>query len=63
MGVALFLDGTGPTLVSAVGNTWNPNKQGAGGNGRYSVVDTVFAPIPNVTGNNFALSGNWSLLR
>jgi hypothetical protein len=64
MGVALVLDGGfGATLVTAVGNTWNPNTQGADGNGRYSVPATVSAPIPGATGNNYALSGSWSLLR
>jgi hypothetical protein len=64
MGVALFLDGTGPTLVSAVGNTWNPNKQGADENGRYATIETISTITPNVTGNNFAIiHSGWSLRR
>ena len=62
--VALSLDGTlGATLVTAVGNTWNPGKQGADENGRYGTIATISVPVPVVGGNNYALSGSWSLLR
>jgi hypothetical protein len=62
--VALSLDGTlGATLVTAVGNTWNPGKQGADENGRYGTIATISVLVPVVGGNNYALSGSWSLLR
>jgi hypothetical protein len=64
-GVALLLDGTpGATLISAVGNTWSPNIQGADENGRYTTPATISTLIPIVTGNNFAItSSGWSLRR
>jgi hypothetical protein len=64
MGVGLALDGTsGATLVSAVGNIWNPDTQGADHDGRYPTTSTISMPVPFVNGNNFAIFGSWSLMR
>jgi len=64
-GVGLTLDGSsGARLINAAGNTWNPGKQGADANGRYATPPSVVAaPVAPISGNNFALSGSWSLLR
>ncbi|HZJ65982.1 MAG TPA: right-handed parallel beta-helix repeat-containing protein, partial [Kofleriaceae bacterium] len=63
--VGLTLDGSfGARLINAVGNTWNPSKQGADTNGRYPTPPSVvFAPINFADGNNYTLLGSWSLLR
>jgi hypothetical protein len=63
-GVGLSLDGSaGATLINAVGNTWNPRKQDADDNGRYITPATISVPVPFVSGNNFTISGSWSLTR
>jgi hypothetical protein len=63
--VGLLIDGAsgGATLVNAVGNTWNPDKQGADHNGHYSTTETVTTPTPFVRGNNYAINAGWSLSR
>ena len=63
--VGLVLDGgaAGASLVNAVGNTWNPDKQGTDHDGHYPMTDTVSIPVPFVSGNNFAINSGWSLSR
>lgn len=60
-GGGLNLDGgLGATHVDAVGNTWNPNTQGADANGVYPITATITGPV---TGSNFNLGNGWSLTR
>jgi len=52
----------GAGLVPAVGNTWQPNVQGADAQGHYA-ASTVQGPVAFVNGNNFELGSGWSLQR
>jgi hypothetical protein len=57
------IDGNfGQQLVTAVGNTWRPNVQGADAQGHYAVA-TIPGPVAFASGNNFVLGAGWSLQR
>jgi len=49
--------------VSAVGNTWNPNVQGADPNGKYTTVATISGQVDPVSNGNFAINPGCSLSR
>lgn len=53
----------GPQQVTAVGNIWNPDIQGANSAGLYSSVSTVSGPIVSVAGNNYDIASGLSLRR
>lgn len=53
----------GGAQVDAVGNTWNPNVQGADGVGRYGSLAIVQGPVPITFGNNFALGSDQATLQ
>jgi hypothetical protein len=62
-GIGLDIDGNfGARLITAVGNTWNANVEGADAQGHYT-VGTVTGPDTNVTGSNFSVNASWSLQR
>jgi hypothetical protein len=63
--ISLALDGAsgGATLVNAVGNTWNPRRQGTDDDGHYPTTETITVPVPFVSGNNFTIDAGWSLSR
>jgi hypothetical protein len=62
-GIGLDIDGNfGARLITAVGNTWNPNVQGADGQGHYTAA-VVTGPDTAATGANFAVNASWSLQR
>jgi hypothetical protein len=51
----------GETQVDAVGNTWQPKRQGADAAGRFAPV-TVFGPVDSLLGNNYRISSpRWSV--
>lgn len=52
-----------PALVNAVGNTWNPNVQGADDNGRYTVTATITGPVAGMSNDNFSIANGSSILR
>lgn len=54
-GVGLLIDDDS-SAVTAVGNIWRPNVQGADGDGKYS-MQLVTGLVPKVDGNNFAVPG------
>lgn len=61
--VSVFAESILP--VNAIGNTWNPNVQGADGNGIYPITATISGPV-NIVNNgndNFAISNGSSLTR
>jgi len=55
-GVAFSSNGAGNSIVSAVGNTWNPNTQGADASGHYTQHILVTRQSPIAFGKNFKLS-------
>ena len=44
------------SVISAVGNFWNPNVQGANENGEYRQHQTAYGPVPVQDGNNYAIT-------
>ena len=52
-----------PALINAVGNTWNPNVQGADGNGKYITAATISGPITAPANGNYGISSGSSLSR
>jgi hypothetical protein len=54
--VAFGSNGAGNSIVSAVGNTWNPNTQGADASGHYTQHVLVTRESPIAFGKNFKLS-------
>jgi hypothetical protein len=57
------IDGNfGARLITAVGNTWRPNVQGADAQGHYAVA-TIPGPVAFSPGLNFVLGSGWSLQR
>lgn len=51
--VGIILDGG--TQVTAVGDMWQPNKQGADSAGKYSSNAIVNGPVPLTQGNNYTI--------
>ncbi|HEX8109130.1 MAG TPA: hypothetical protein VF516_15460, partial [Kofleriaceae bacterium] len=49
--------------VNAIGNTWNPNIQGADGNGKYITTAAIPGPVAAVNNGNFQISDGCSLSR
>jgi len=49
--------------ITAAGNTWNANLQGADADGKYIVPATIAGPIATTAGNNFALPAQANLVR
>lgn len=52
-----------PALVNAVGNIWNPNVQGADGNGKYTTIATISGPVTGPDNGNYGISAGSSLSR
>lgn len=59
--VSVFAESSVP--VNAIGNTWNPNIQGADGNGKYITTATIAGPVAAVSNGNFQISAGCSLSR
>ncbi|HEX3757107.1 MAG TPA: hypothetical protein VHW23_00305 [Kofleriaceae bacterium] len=53
----------GATVVTAIGNAWNPLIQGSDIRGKYPTTATVVGPVAAAAGNNYALASGWSLIR
>lgn len=49
--------------VNAIGNTWNPNVQGADENGKYITTAAIPGPVAAVNNGNFQISDGSSLSR
>jgi hypothetical protein len=49
--------------VSAIGNTWNPNVQGADPSGKYTTIAAIPGPVAPVNNGNFQISDGCSLSR
>ncbi len=63
-GVGLsVLDDTVLPQITAAGNTWNANLQGADAEGKYIIPTTIAGPIATTAGNNFALPAQANLVR
>lgn len=63
-GVGLAVNGIdGPRQVNAVGNTWNVNRQGSNGDGRYLNVATIPGPFSGTMGDNYVIDSGLSLRR
>jgi hypothetical protein len=60
-GVGVFAEAPGP--VSAIGNTWNPNVQGADGTGKYTATAIIPGPVAATDNGNFGISDGSSLSR
>jgi len=59
--VGLSIDGSsGARLITAVGNTWQLNTQGANAQGKYG-TQTIAGPVAAVDGNNYHINSGWSL--
>ena len=52
-----------PALVNAVGNTWNPNVQGADGNGKYTTTAMISGPVTAPANGNYGINSGSSLSR
>jgi hypothetical protein len=59
--VGVFAESSVP--VTAIGNTWNPNVQGADPNGRYTTIATIPGPLAGGSNGNFEISEGCSLSR
>lgn len=59
--VGVFAESSVP--VNAIGNTWNPNIQGADQNGKYATIATIPGPVASVNNGNFQISDGCSLSR
>jgi hypothetical protein len=60
--VGLQIDGNaGARLITAVGNTWNANVQGADAAGHYAPA--TVGPVVVTPGNNFSIASGWTLQR
>lgn len=57
--IGLDID-TSPSAVTAVGNTWKSNVQGADSDGKYPSQLKV-GPVPYTAGNNFKIAGSSTL--
>ena len=44
------------SVISAVGNFWNPSVQGTNENGEYRQHQTTYGPVPVEDGNNYAIT-------
>jgi uncharacterized protein DUF1565 len=64
-GVGLNIDGgpSSPANITAIGNTWRPNVQGANAQGKYTDGVTVNGPVEPGAGGNFAVNMGWSISR
>ena len=55
IGVAFDSKGFDTGTISAVGNTWNVNKQGADASGHYTTRQTISGGDANSSGPNFLM--------
>lgn len=62
VGLSVLNDTVWPQITAA-GNTWNANLQGADADGKYIVPATIAGPIATTAGNNFALPAQANLVR
>lgn len=56
-GVGLSIEGTSAKAVTAVGNAWRQNVQGADADGKYFTQPPRVGPVAQAAGNNYAISG------
>jgi hypothetical protein len=62
--VGLLIAGPGaPSQITAVGNTWAANTQGADSQGHYLTTAVVQGPVLLDSFQNYAIAAGWSLLR
>lgn len=52
-----------PVRVNAVGNTWNPNVQGADANGRYTTMEIISGQVTAPDNGNYGIANGSSILR
>ncbi|HEX3766386.1 MAG TPA: DUF1565 domain-containing protein [Kofleriaceae bacterium] len=60
---SIFAESGISTPVSAIGNIWNPNVQGADENGKYALTATISGPVAPVPNGNYQINENSSLSR